>query len=808
MAEGRKANIFGIRHLSPAGAHYVREFFDQVQPQLILIEGPSDFSEMLPFLTDKQVKPPVAIMAYTKEAPIRTVLYPFAEYSPEYQAALWAKEHGCQCRFMDLPSGVVLALEEIEEPIQKEMVANGQKEKETAEGAESQTETEYQEKTDYQNDTECREETDFQAEAKYQGKMDPVSYIYHRLDQVCGEETHETFWEHVLEQAADEEAYRKGVALFGENIRFLSMEKAKEEGLKKGSYKNRLREAYMCYIIDQAAAEVPMEKIAVVTGAFHVIGLTEGKAMEEKEVEKLPCMEAMTTMMPYSYYRLSMRAGYGAGNCAPAYYELLWKGFCRGKPELAVYEYLARIAEFLRNSGNPVSSASVIEAVRLSAALAQLHGYQIPALKDLRDGAVTCIGHGRFSEIALGVADTETGTKIGSLPEGMSQTSVQTDFYQKLEELRLTKYKSVILQDLQLDLREKLNVKSKKAALIDLERSFFLHQLRILQIRFAKQESISQEKATWGELWHLQWTPEAEIQLVETVLKGDTIRQAASFVLKEEAEGTEKIGQVAHVIEEAYCCGMPEAAEYGRKTLQQLAVDAASVEEISQAAESLSLSVSYGDIRHLDASFLIPVLEQLFLRACLILPESCSCDDQGAKDVMSGMERLNRLVRDQEFIDEERWVKVLYEIAKRDDLNTKLSGLAAAMLLERGRMDNVSLGMEVERRLSKGMPADLGAGWFEGLAMKNHFALIARMSLWESLSGYLDSLDDQEFKRALVFLRRAFADFSSAEKNSIAENFGEIWQINPRQVSEILNDNLSEGELELLADLADFDFDL
>lgn len=808
MAEGRKAKIFGIRHLSPAGAHYVRDFFDQVQPQLILIEGPSDFSEMLPSLTDKQVKPPVAIMAYTKEAPIRTVLYPFAEYSPEYQAALWAKEHGCQCRFMDLPSGVVLALEEIEEPIQKEMVASGQKEKETAEGAESQTETEYQEKKDYQNDTECREETDFQAEAKYQGKMDPVSYIYHRLDQVCGEETHETFWEHVLEQAADEEAYRKGVALFGENIRFLSMEKAKEEGLKKGSYKNRLREAYMCYIIDQAAAEVPMEKIAVVTGAFHVIGLTEGKAMEEKEVEKLPCKEAMTTMMPYSYYRLSMRAGYGAGNCAPAYYELLWKGFCRGKPELAVYEYLARIAEFLRNSGNPVSSASVIEAVRLSAALAQLHGYQIPALKDLRDGAVTCIGHGRFSEIALGVADTETGTKIGSLPEGMSQTSVQTDFYQKLEELRLTKYKSVILQDLQLDLREKLNVKSKKAALIDLERSFFLHQLRILQIRFAKQESISQEKATWGELWHLQWTPEAEIQLVETVLKGDTIRQAASFVLKEEAEGTEKIGQVAHVIEEAYCCGMPEAAEYGRKTLQQLAVDAASVEEISQAAESLSLSVSYGDIRHLDASFLIPVLDQLFLRACLILPESCSCDDQGAKDVMSGMERLNRLVRDQEFIDEERWVKVLYEIAKRDDLNTKLSGLAAAMLLERGRMDNVSLGMEVERRLSKGMPADLGAGWFEGLAMKNHFALIARMSLWESLSGYLDSLDDQEFKRALVFLRRAFADFSSAEKNSIAENFGEIWQINPRQVSEILNDNLSEGELELLADLADFDFDL
>lgn len=63
MADGRKANIFGIRHLSPAGAFYVRAYFDRVKPQLILIEGPSDFNEMLPSLVDPQVKPPMAIMA-------------------------------------------------------------------------------------------------------------------------------------------------------------------------------------------------------------------------------------------------------------------------------------------------------------------------------------------------------------------------------------------------------------------------------------------------------------------------------------------------------------------------------------------------------------------------------------------------------------------------------------------------------------------------------------------------------------------------------------------------------------------------
>ncbi len=59
-----------------------------------------------------------------------------------------------------------------------------------------------------------------------------------------------------------------------------------------------------------------------------------------------------------------------------------------------------------------------------------------------------------------------------------------------------------------------------------------------------------------------------------------------------------------------------------------------------------------------------------------------------------------------------------------------------------------------------------------------------------------------------MFLRRAFADFTSEEKNRIAENLGEIWQVNPGQVSELLNETLSgEEQQELLEGLSDFDFD-
>ena len=96
--------------------------------------------------------------------------------------------------------------------------------------------------------------------------------------------------------------------------------------------------------------------------------------MTDEELKRLPRLEAKKTLMPYSYYRLSERSGYGAGNHAPAYYELLWKGLCRQKTDYAAHHYLSSLAAFQRDQGGIVSSAEIIEAVRLATALAKLHG--------------------------------------------------------------------------------------------------------------------------------------------------------------------------------------------------------------------------------------------------------------------------------------------------------------------------------------------------------------------------------------------------------------------------------------------------
>ena len=760
--------FFGVRHLSPAAAYHLRRALDAASPSLVLVEGPSDLNGQMQWLCHPETQFPAAILAYTKEAPVRTILWPFAIYSPEVQAILWAHEHGVECRFMDLPSSVFLALKPWFEPVQEEN-GDGPEDAEADETAESQ-------------------------------EPPTTESVYRRLETLTGED-HDTFWERTFEQleAGD---FQAGNNTFGRQLRSASVDSRRDMA------ETVVREAYMKRVITQAVnSGTSPEKIFCVCGSFHVAGLETNAPMTGEEERALPRADCCATLMPYSYYRLSSRSGYGAGNKAPAYFELLWDALNGGGVKDAAYLYLTRLAAAHRKAGNLVSSAEVIEAVRLAQALAAMRGSRCPTLSDLRDASVTTMGHGNFSELALAAADTEIGKKIGFLPEGVARTSVQEDFYRQLKTLRLEKFRTAELQRLDLDLREKLNVKSEAAALGDLRRSFFLHRLRVLGVHFATLLPSRQQGANWGEYWELRWTPEAEIEVAESALMGDTVEGATAFALKERADSSAAIAEAAAIFQDAFLCGMPAAASHALSVLQGLGVDAAAIDQVADTAARLSLVVRYGDLRRFDPAPVVPLIKQLYLRACLTLAGACVCDAKAAPAVTQAMDQLNSLQLSHDFLEEDRWLDLLADISDRDDLNTRCSGFAMAILLERGKADEALLSREVARRLSPGVPAELGAGWFEGLAGKNRYALIARLSLWRQLDDYLSTLDSDTFRRALVFLRRAFAGFSPSEKNDIAENLGEIWGVNSAQAAEALMNDTTEAEQAVLDSLDEFDFD-
>ncbi len=52
-------------------------------------------------------------------------------------------------------------------------------------------------------------------------------------------------------------------------------------------------------------------------------------------------------------------------------------------------------------------------------------------------------------------------------------------------------------QDLIFDLRENRTVSTEKAAFLDLYRSSFLHQLRVLKVSFARPATVRKDNATW-----------------------------------------------------------------------------------------------------------------------------------------------------------------------------------------------------------------------------------------------------------------------------------------------------------------------
>jgi len=107
-------HILGIRHHGPGSARSVCNALASIQPDCILIEGPPDANTIIAQLQHADFKPPVALLLNTpvqKEVRSQAVFYPFAEFSPEWQALQYALRQQIAVEFMDLPLQHRFALE-------------------------------------------------------------------------------------------------------------------------------------------------------------------------------------------------------------------------------------------------------------------------------------------------------------------------------------------------------------------------------------------------------------------------------------------------------------------------------------------------------------------------------------------------------------------------------------------------------------------------------------------------------------------------------------------------------------------------
>lgn len=104
--------ILGIRHHGVGSAKNVVEMLEKIKPDMILVEGPPELDAITKWVGEKDLKPPVSVLCYDENNPQRASFYPFAEFSPEWQALVFAKKHSVPVRMMDLPMSLSWALQD------------------------------------------------------------------------------------------------------------------------------------------------------------------------------------------------------------------------------------------------------------------------------------------------------------------------------------------------------------------------------------------------------------------------------------------------------------------------------------------------------------------------------------------------------------------------------------------------------------------------------------------------------------------------------------------------------------------------
>jgi hypothetical protein len=102
--------LYGVRHHGPGSARSVRAALAGQQPDVVLIEGPPEADRLVALAADEEMVPPVALLGYVAGEPKTAAFWPFAAFSPEWQAMQYALGAGIEVRFCDLPAAHQLAM--------------------------------------------------------------------------------------------------------------------------------------------------------------------------------------------------------------------------------------------------------------------------------------------------------------------------------------------------------------------------------------------------------------------------------------------------------------------------------------------------------------------------------------------------------------------------------------------------------------------------------------------------------------------------------------------------------------------------
>ncbi|MGW2872066.1 DUF5682 family protein [Kitasatospora sp. NPDC001225] len=737
--------LLGIRHHGPGSARAVAAALAQWRPDAVLIEGPPEADAIVHLAAEKDLVPPVALLAHAVDDPAKAAFWPYAEFSPEWVAIRHAVDHDLPVRFIDLPAAYGFApAEPVDPAVPAEDGEAGDAEEDDAEEA----------------------------------GADPVADPLALLAEAAGHDDAERWWEDVVEHRAPGTDALAPFAAVAE-----AMGALRAEGLGE-SRRDQLREAYMRQQI-RAARRAGHLRIAVVCGAFHVPALERMPtvAHDRALLAGLPKkVRTDITWVPWTHRRLSQATGYGAGVQSPGWYHHLFT--TDGDP---VPRWLTRAADLLRAEDHPVSSAHVIEAVRLAETLAVLRGRPLAGLTETLDAvrAVLCEG----SDVALELVRDRlvVGDALGEVPDAAPAVPLQRDLTRLQRSLRLKP--EAAPKDVDLDLRKET----------DAARSRLLHRLRLLGVDWGvPARSSVNSTGTFRESWRLCWQPEFAVRIAEAAQWGTTVEEAAANKAVGTARAAEELAELTGLVETCLLAGLSGALPAVMRVLADCAALDTDVAHLAGALPALVRALRYGDVRGTDHGALAGAASGLAERICVGLPPACvGLDAEGAATMRGRLDEVHGaiglLAADpgtaaatagtvSDAVPEpdglaglaDRWAAALGSLARREPAGGPatgapglLRGRAVRLLLDDGRLDSEEAGRRLRLVLSvANAPAD-AAGWVEGFLTGGGALLLHDPRLLALLDEWLTGVGDEVFTDVLPLLRRTFAALEAGVRTTI-----------------------------------------
>ncbi|QUC63223.1 hypothetical protein IOD14_04860 [Streptomyces sp. A2-16] len=744
--------LLGVRHHGPGSARAVRAALDAARPRVVLIEGPPEADALIPLAAEEDMRPPVALLAHAVDEPGRSAFWPLAEFSPEWVAIRWALEHEVPARFIDLPATHTLVWGRDEEAAQPTDRPDGP----ATDVGPAASDVEPAAPGDEPEASGDEPAASGDEPAVHDAvRVDPLGV----LAEAAGYDDPERWWEDVVEH--------RGTGQGDVFEPFTVLEEAmgvlRETYGTGGHDRDLVREAYMRLQMRAAQREFG-DDVAVVCGAWHVPALRRKStvAADKALLKGLPKVKADMTWVPWTYRRLSRHSGYGAGIDSPG-----WYGHLFGAPDRPVERWLTKVAGLLRDEDRIVSSAHVIEAVRLAETLAAMRGRPLPGLSETTDAVRAVMCEGSDVPLALVHDRLVVGDVLGEVPQAAPAVPLQRDLDRIQRRLRIKP--EALERELELDLRKEN----------DAERSRLLHRLRLLGVAWGDPVASRGSTGTFRETWRLRWEPELSVRVAEAGVWGTTVLAAATAKAEADAVSASGLADVTALAERCLLAELPDALPTVMQILADRAALDADVGHLAQALPALVRSLRYGDVRGTDTGALTEVAAGLAERVFVGLPPACAALDAEAAeemrrhvDAVHGAVGLLGEVAAPDLGLRGRWQAVLKVLSLRDTVPGVIRGRAVRLLLDDGELAQDEAARLMGLVLSPGTAPGDAAAWIEGFVgggSGGGMLLVHDERLLGLVDAWLTGVSAEAFTDVLPLLRRTFSAYEPGVRRTLGE---------------------------------------